>query len=213
MYDSKNIKSRKNGKYILPLKPILPNSKMYLNNNQENHGKKTNRNVKVSEYDECLKQSQKRYEKGNLKLCPRGYCTAKFKFKVYPSAYANGYASQVCKGTKPDYSGNTQTNQQYQQHIDSIKNKNEVSGLNRWFKEDWRNVCEKDDDGNYIQCGRKFAKLDSKDYPYCRPLNKLPGTNVKTIGELTNLQINNMCNQKRKYQQGIDGKPSRVYLN
>jgi len=39
------------------------------------------------------------------KLCPRGKRTAKAKFKVYPSAYANGYAVQVCKGTKPDLSG------------------------------------------------------------------------------------------------------------
>lgn len=39
------------------------------------------------------------------KLCKRGYCTAKRKFKVYPSAYANAYAVQVCKGTKPDWRG------------------------------------------------------------------------------------------------------------
>ena len=41
----------------------------------------------------------------NTPLCPRGKSTAKSKFKVYPSAYANGYAVQVCKGTKPDLSG------------------------------------------------------------------------------------------------------------
>jgi len=32
------------------------------------------------------------------KLCPRGKAAAKRKFKVYPSAYANMYASKVCKG-------------------------------------------------------------------------------------------------------------------
>jgi hypothetical protein len=32
------------------------------------------------------------------KLCSRGVSAAKSKFKVYPSAYANGYAVQVCKG-------------------------------------------------------------------------------------------------------------------
>ena len=30
------------------------------------------------------------------KLCPRGKAAAKRKFKVYPSAYANMYASAVC---------------------------------------------------------------------------------------------------------------------
>ena len=32
------------------------------------------------------------------KLCPRGKAAAKRKFKVYPSAYANAYASKVCAG-------------------------------------------------------------------------------------------------------------------
>lgn len=37
-------------------------------------------------------------EKKSNKLCSRGMSAAKSKFKVYPSAYANGYAVQVCKG-------------------------------------------------------------------------------------------------------------------
>ena len=32
------------------------------------------------------------------KLCPRGKAAGKRKFKVYPSAYANMYASAVCSG-------------------------------------------------------------------------------------------------------------------
>lgn len=32
------------------------------------------------------------------KLCPAGKAAAKRKFKVYPSAYANGWAVQYCKG-------------------------------------------------------------------------------------------------------------------
>ncbi len=32
------------------------------------------------------------------KLCPKGKAAAKRKFKVYPSAYANIYASAVCSG-------------------------------------------------------------------------------------------------------------------
>ena len=37
-------------------------------------------------------------KKTGTKLCSRGKAAAKAKFKVYPSAYANGYAVQVCKG-------------------------------------------------------------------------------------------------------------------
>ena len=32
------------------------------------------------------------------KLCPKGKAAAKRKFKVYPSDYANMYASAVCSG-------------------------------------------------------------------------------------------------------------------
>ena len=32
------------------------------------------------------------------KLCAKGKAAAKRKFKVYPSAYANMYASAVCSG-------------------------------------------------------------------------------------------------------------------
>ena len=42
--------------------------------------------------DECLSCQQM------AKLCPRGKAAAKRKFKVYPSAYANLYASGVCSG-------------------------------------------------------------------------------------------------------------------
>ena len=39
------------------------------------------------------------------KLCPRGKAAAKRKFKVYPSAYANAYASRICAGKIKDHSG------------------------------------------------------------------------------------------------------------
>ncbi len=39
------------------------------------------------------------------KLCARGKAAAKRKFKVYPSAYANAYASKICAGKIKDPSG------------------------------------------------------------------------------------------------------------
>jgi hypothetical protein len=44
-------------------------------------------------------------KKTGTKLCARGKAAAKSKFDVYPSAYANGYAVQVCKGSKPGLDG------------------------------------------------------------------------------------------------------------
>lgn len=37
-------------------------------------------------------------KKTGTKLCARGKAAAKAKFKVYPSAYSNGFAVQVCQG-------------------------------------------------------------------------------------------------------------------
>jgi hypothetical protein len=55
-----------------------------------------------SEDDDMIEEGRK---KTGTKLCARGKAAAKSKFDVYPSAYANGYAVQVCKGTKPGLDG------------------------------------------------------------------------------------------------------------
>jgi hypothetical protein len=55
-----------------------------------------------NDYDDTLSEGKK---KTGTKLCARGKAAAKSKFDVYPSAYANGYAVQVCKGTKPGLDG------------------------------------------------------------------------------------------------------------
>jgi hypothetical protein len=44
-------------------------------------------------------------KKTGTKLCARGKAAAKAKYDVYPSAYANGYAVQVCKGKQPGLDG------------------------------------------------------------------------------------------------------------
>ena len=54
------------------------------------------------EYDGYVNEGRK---KTGTKLCARGKAAAKSKFDVYPSAYANGYAVQVCKGKQPGLDG------------------------------------------------------------------------------------------------------------
>jgi hypothetical protein len=53
----------------------------------------------------ALYQMNEGRKKTGTKLCSRGKSAAKSKFKVYPSAYANGYAVQVCKGRMPGLDG------------------------------------------------------------------------------------------------------------
>jgi hypothetical protein len=64
----------------------------------------------MSMEDEVVMEGRK---KAGTKLCARGKAAAKSKFKVYPSAYANGYAVQVCKGRMPGLDGKKRCSSPY----------------------------------------------------------------------------------------------------
>ena len=59
------------------------------------------------------KKKKKKSKKKSTKLCSRGKKAAQAKFEVYPSAYANGYAVQVCKGTMPGLDGKKRCSGKY----------------------------------------------------------------------------------------------------
>jgi hypothetical protein len=69
-----------------------------------NESKKDGMEMSMNIDDKDMIMSEGR-KKSGTKLCARGKSAAKSKFDVYPSAYANGYAVQVCKGTKPGLDG------------------------------------------------------------------------------------------------------------
>jgi hypothetical protein len=60
------------------------------------------------------------------KLCARGKSAAKRKFKVYPSAYANAYASKICAGKIKDPSGVKRKDFKGPKTLSTIKAKNGV---------------------------------------------------------------------------------------
>jgi hypothetical protein len=60
-----------------------------------------------------LEKKKKKKKKKSTTLCSRGKNAAKAKYDVYPSAYANGYAVQVCKGTKPGLDGKKRCSGKY----------------------------------------------------------------------------------------------------
>jgi len=66
--------------------------------------------------EEMLEQIVRRIideKKKDTTLCSRGKSAAKAKFDVYPSAYANGYAVQVCKGKMPGLDGKKRCSGKY----------------------------------------------------------------------------------------------------
>ena len=63
-----------------------------------------NEKRKMDQYVDYEEMTEGRKKTGN-KLCARGLAAAKGKFKVFPSAYSNGYGVQVCKGKMPGLDG------------------------------------------------------------------------------------------------------------
>ena len=59
----------------------------------KNEMEKQSQYVDYVQIDEAKKKKKKKNT-----LCSRGISSAKAKYDVYPSAYANGHAVQVCKG-------------------------------------------------------------------------------------------------------------------
>ena len=54
--------------------------------------------TKYDDYEDEEMVMMEGKKKTGTKLCSRGKAAAKAKFKVFPSAYASGFAVQVCKG-------------------------------------------------------------------------------------------------------------------
>jgi hypothetical protein len=112
-------------------------------------------------------------KKDDNKLCARGKRAAKAKYDTYPSAYANGYAVQVCKGTKPDASGNKKKASGYRKG-GYVARAGEFSkgGLAEWFgKNDgkgWARCNKSGKTTEFKPCGRKDADSGGS-YPACRP--------------------------------------------
>ena len=65
----------------------------FLMNETKKHGMQMSMNI--DDEDMVMMEGRK---KTGTKLCARGITSAKAKYDVYPSAYSNGHAVQVCKG-------------------------------------------------------------------------------------------------------------------
>jgi hypothetical protein len=77
-----------------------------------NESKKDGMELSMNIDDKDMMMAEGRKKTGT-KLCARGKSAAKSKYDVYPSAYANGYAVQVCKGKKPGLDGKKRCSSPY----------------------------------------------------------------------------------------------------
>ena len=133
------------------------------------------------------------------KLCPKGKAAAKRKFDVYPSAYANMYASAVCSGKiKPGGKKKTKKKKKKKKIYRAATG----GGLRKWVSEKWVDIGAPKKDGKFQPCGRKNAKTSKRKYPKCVPLAK---AKRMTAGQKTSA-----VKRKRAKAQGVGGKPTFV---
>jgi hypothetical protein len=116
----------------------------------------------------------------NEKLYNKVKSQAKKKFKVWPSAYASGWLVKEYKRLGGTYSGK----------------KSSSSGISRWYKEKWINVCKLP---KKVSCGRsKLSKKWKENYPYCRPSIRVNKSTPRTSYEISTEEIKRRCSRKRK---------------
>ena len=129
------------------------------------------------------------------KLCPKGKAAAKRKFDVYPSAYANMYASAVCSGkVKP---GGKKKGKKKK-----LVGAKTGGGLRKWVDEEWVDIGAPKKKGKFQPCGRKSAKGSKRKYPKCVPASKAAG--------MSEGQRRSAVSRKRSKAQGVGGKPTNV---
>jgi hypothetical protein len=82
-----------------------------------------------------------------------------------------------------------------------IGNKPKMSGLKRWYKEEWvdlnRPIKKNNKIIGYEQCGRSQIKKGDK-YPLCRPTHRVNSKTPKTYKELSIKSINKAKKEKSK---------------
>jgi hypothetical protein len=195
---------------------------------------KTNMKIVITERQEDLLFSlltEGKNKPTNPELWSRAKAAAKSKYKVYPSAYANGFASKWYKERgggwrtvkKKSANESEETNeasspaQQAAIAINmkkkGIKPKNVNEDLRNWFKEKWVDVSRKVD-GKHPPCGRKDA--DGKSYPKCRPSKKVSSETPKVASSYDKDEKKAMTQQKRRAEKkdpkiGKGNKPTMTH--
>jgi hypothetical protein len=169
------------------------------------------------------KKRRKTKKKKSTTLCARGKSAAKAKFDVYPSAYANGYAVQVCKGKIKGLDGTKKCSGKYcsgkknesyspemVQDLDAFHNIKIHEDLAVWFgtkkkkkggkqpQGPWVNICRKKKGGGHPTCGR--GDSDKGGYPVCRA--KSVASNMSQSAK------DSACRRKRDKEKN-DGKSGK----
>lgn len=115
------------------------------------------------------------------------------RVSIWPSAYASGQVVSEYKKAGGRYKGKKGGN------------------LDRWYKEEWVNVCKKSG-RSFAKCGRK--KSNVREYPYCRPRvrvnSKTPMTVVELRKKYGSKKFDELCKKKRTRGLPKDGRAQSI---
>ena len=127
----------------------------------------------------------KEVPEGSVILVPDDYDTcSRFDNNQSECNNARGLANSKC-----EYSENTRLCKA--NYSENVNNFGSSTGLSRWFKEKWVNVCKKE--GNkYAKCGKSGKK-----YPYCRPSVRITSKTPKTVREIGKKKLAKICKRKK----------------
>lgn len=127
---------------------------------------------------------------------------AKIKQQIHTRLAKNGtrwgiYASSLLVKTYKKRGGRYSDDSSYKKRKEKEK---KIQGLDRWFQEQWINICESDPPKKIVQCGRSSLSggKEEAEYPVCRPYKRVSPQTPTTFGEMDRSDIQSICRKKRK---------------
>jgi hypothetical protein len=176
-----------NNNFIIPLLRKVAADNQACWDGYKQVGKKTKNGKQVPNCVPVDKQAtikQAKNKPTNPELWSRAKAKAKAKFDVYPSAYANGWASKWYKEQGGGWESGSDDN-------------SKKSDLREWFKEDWVDISKKDKSGKHPPCGRSDAD-DKTGYPKCRPSKRVSEDTPETTRSMSKEEKRKAVAQKRR---------------
>ena len=140
---------------------------------------------------------------------------ARQKYRVYPSAYANGYLVQEYERMVKEQHGESAigytSGKSYGDGVDVLLDliedddaiKAAYKDLGQWFAEEWVDISRPKDGGGFEPCGRPTGDMSQSDYreryPKCLPKSRAE--------RLTDAERQRLIRRKRRSGLPEDGKP------
>lgn len=148
------------------------------------------------------------------KLWERAREAARRKYRVYPSAYANGWLVQEYGRLVRERYGENETGYTSGKSVDAETLIELIDGddaaeasyknLTEWFAEQWVDISRPTEDGGYEPCGRPTEGMSEEDYLSAYP-KCLPKSRAENLSEA---ELQRLIRRKRRTGLPEDGKPT-----